>query len=68
MKNLMYFILATICWLGIFEVHLIQPFAVLPVTTVLQVLTGVDYVLWIFCFIGVVITDRVYDHFMLRKK
>ena len=61
MKNLVYFFLATICWLGIFEVHLIQPFALLPVTTVLQVLTGADYVLWVFCFIMIVVLDRIVD-------
>lgn len=67
MKNLINFILAIIIWLGLFEVSLIQPLAVLPITTVLEHLTAVDYLLLAFCFIVVSVATSLFDYYTQPK-
>ncbi|MDP3841079.1 MAG: hypothetical protein Q8Q81_00585 [Oxalobacteraceae bacterium] len=68
MTNLINFILAVIVWLGLFEVHLIKPLAVLPITTVMATLTAVDYLLLALCFIAVTVISQIFDHFTSPKK
>lgn len=59
-------VLATIVWLGIFESHLIQPIAVLPLSYVLEALTLPDFFLWFGCFLAVEFLDLVTSYCFQR--
>lgn len=54
---------AIVCWLGLFQPHLIQPLAVLPLSVVLENLTAVDYALLLATFVAITIGMDIFDHF-----
>lgn len=68
MRILMRAVLATVCWLGFFEPHLIQPLAVLPLERVLGVLTGADLVLWLVTFGAVWAGLELFDRWMVPRR
>lgn len=60
-------VLVTFFWLALFEPHLIQPLAVLPIAAVLQVLTMPDYLTWVVTFVALELIERLFVRFGRRR-
>ncbi|OFJ46420.1 hypothetical protein BA896_021960 [Janthinobacterium lividum] len=68
MKNLFNFLVATVAWLGLFEVHLIKPLAVLPISAVMATLTAADFLLWSVCFMAMSALFDLFDRYLESRK
>jgi hypothetical protein len=60
-------VLATVCWLGFFEPHLILPLANRPLVDVLLTLTATDVAWWLLSFAITFVGMAVFDYYMTRR-